>query len=518
MNPSQVTRRVGNAAFLLGTLAVLGGCGDNVQRVFHDLPGYRAVRPTTPNGGNLVEFEPGDTVETFDSPGGRFKIHFTRAGRHAVPLADANTNNVPDHVESLADQYDEVHTFYHDTLGYQEPPTDENVASGNGGDARFDVYLLDFARSSDGQFVAEACTNAGRCTGFMVQENDFAGYSYPSAAVGNRVLASHEYFHAVQAAYVTGASSVLGEGTAVWATERYDGTMDDFEAFLDGFLQNPDRSLDKPLPGPVDPFSYGSAIFFRFLEERYEDTVIRRIWESMVPGANGIAQPTMMEALDATLTLQYQSSLAQAYLDFATWNLMMGARSDPSRSYVNGRDYPAPTMELVVPPVQETNLRHFYASTLYRVVPVEGRTSMTARVVASPGLDPSLDGLELLLATRTRTSVGPIQHVTATAVPTPLTTTSVTEIVVALVNTNSSGNSKRPSLCIGSPEEVDACVAAVSAGGVDAGVPPADAGSGGDTPPTDPPGPCWCAKVTSSFGGTWLVLLGLALVRARRRR
>ena len=54
MNPSQVTRRVGNAAFLLGTLAVLGGCGDNVQRAFHDLPGYRAVRPTTPNGGNLV--------------------------------------------------------------------------------------------------------------------------------------------------------------------------------------------------------------------------------------------------------------------------------------------------------------------------------------------------------------------------------------------------------------------------------------------------------------------------------
>ena len=160
----------------------------------------------------------------------------------------------------------------------------------------------------------------------------------------------------------------------------------------------------------------------------------------------------------------------------------------------------------------------FYASTLYRVVPVEGRTSMTARVVASPGLDPSLDGLELLLATRTRTSVGPIQHVTATGVPTPLNTSGVTEIVVALVNTNSSGNSKRPSLCIGSPEEVDACVAAVSAGGADAGVPPADAGSPGDTPPPDPPGPCWCANVTSSFGGTWLVLLGVALVRARRRR
>ena len=86
-------------------------------------------------------------------------------------------------------------------------------------------------------------------SGFIVQENDFAGYGYPSLTYANRVLASHEFFHAVQAAYDSEQSSIIGEGSAVWATEQFDGSLADFEGFLPGFFKHPDRSLDKPIAG-----------------------------------------------------------------------------------------------------------------------------------------------------------------------------------------------------------------------------------------------------------------------------
>src|SRR5690606_35560108 len=97
--------------------------------------------------------------------------------------------------------YDEVLAAYVGRLGFRAPLADGSLLD-NGGDARFDVYLLDFGGSADGSFRVDACGQDGalptQCAGFMVQENDFAGYAYPSVRYANRLLAAHELFHAVQ--------------------------------------------------------------------------------------------------------------------------------------------------------------------------------------------------------------------------------------------------------------------------------------------------------------------------------
>ena len=61
-----------------------------------------ALRPNNPRTPDMFHYEPGDVVEHLDSAGGEFRIHYTRAGRHAVALADADMSGVPDTVERNA--------------------------------------------------------------------------------------------------------------------------------------------------------------------------------------------------------------------------------------------------------------------------------------------------------------------------------------------------------------------------------------------------------------------------------
>ena len=253
-----------------------------------------ALRPDMPVAGEVgPAYYPGDEVEHLDSPA--FRVHFTRAGRHAVPAGDRDRDGIPDYVQDVADEYEAVRAYYRDDLGFLEPLSDARAPraeGGDGGDSRFDVYLVDFGTSSDGAFRAQTCEPgaAHRCSGYMLQENDFDGRNYPSLDLATRILASHEYFHAVQAAYRSDAGAVLGEGTAVWASEAYDPSLDDFEGFASGYLARTERSLTTEPTGPVDAFTYGSALFFQFLSERHEPAIIRELWQALAD------QPTWPEA------------------------------------------------------------------------------------------------------------------------------------------------------------------------------------------------------------------------------
>ncbi len=296
-----------------------------------------ADRPDTPSSMSLYHFEPSDVVDTYGSPGGDFLLHFTRSGMNAVIPTDADGSGVPDYVEQVAVLYDDVLAFYRDELGFRAPLGDATLSGDNGGDGRFDVYFLDFGGGSDGSFRSDACgldgARPGQCVGYMVQENDFAGYGYPSIDYASRVLSSHEFFHAVQAAYDADQGSVIAEGTAVWATETFDPSLDDFEGFVGGFLDHTDRPIDHGLSGPVDPFSYGAALFFEFLDERFDRSIIRQLWEACD------TQP-WLPALDQILMSDYASSFAGAFTELAGWDLFTASYADPSQSYANGAMYP----------------------------------------------------------------------------------------------------------------------------------------------------------------------------------
>ena len=485
----------------LALVVVLIGCGpEAVQREPRVFSSEAELRPTDTSSGLMWRYQPADVVESTALDGGSFKVHFTRAGINAVPAGDADDSGVPDFAEAVEQTYEEVGALYHGPLGYRRPLSDATLGA-NGGDARFDVYLLDFARAADGAFRVDQCVGTGeRCIGYVVQENDFVGYGYPSALIATRILGSHEYFHGVQAAYDNGQNVVVSEATAVWATERFDPSTNDFENFIHGYLERTDRSIDSPPPGPVPTFAYGAAIFFKFLSERHDDALIRKLWEHLENGQGDPsepadqANPTWVIQLDALLRNEYQSSFAAEFTEFARWNLYLGSAADPTQAWLNGSAYPQVTMSSVALPYQLDASRVFYASTQYFFAPAGGRTAVTAALVDSPlTTGDDLDGMVVWLAARKGGRNTEVVKLTAGQ------TVDVAGgfFIAAVTNTNrgaiGASLSQRPGICLGTPQEVADCVAALGGapdagvdGGVDAGTELPDAGSGTDGGVTEP--------------------------------
>ncbi len=485
------------------------------------------VRPDTPGNNLQFNFDKSELVETFASSDGFFLIHYTRSGTNAVPDDDADSSGVPDFVEEVADVYVDVLAFYRDELGYDPPPSDEDIAD-NGGDGRFDVYLVDFAGVGDGAFAVDQCLpgEPDRCAGYMTQENDFAGYGYPSTLVANRILGSHEFFHAVQAGYDHGQNSVANEGSAVWATEAFDPSLEDFEAFIPGYLDNPDQPLNQPLPGPVDPFSYGAGLLFKFVEERFGADAVREIWEGCVDGANGVANPDWFDVLDDVIT-NHGSTFADAFTEFVTWNLHTGPFADET-SYADAAAYPRLRIDSVSLPYTDDSLRVFYASSQGFGAGPDGRAQMTAALVATATAPDALDGVRLLLVAeddgvRTVKEVADPSQGTET-----IDTSTATKLDVVVINTNRDGDSKKPGLCIGTTEEVAACIASLgngeggAGGGAGGGSETGGAGEGGGTAGDDGEGDgCGCRLAPSggpSPGALVVSALFAAAVGARRRR
>jgi len=451
---------------LLASLAV-AACAEPADYVAVSLAPLRPDSPNTTEPPPV--FTSTDMVERYDSLGGSFRIHYTRAGQHAVPAGDANGDGVPDSVAEVAMEYDAVGDFYADTLGFERPLSDANVTDGNGGDGRFDVYLLDFPTAADGAFRREECTSAAfRCTGYMLHENDFNNRNYPSRARANRILASHEYFHAIQATYNARAGVVLGEGTAVWASEQYDPTLGDLEGFVDGYLERTDRSLTQEPTGPVDPFAYGSSLFFQFLSERYGRETIRALWEALAAEGATVEPQSWARALDAVLQGQHDSALAEAFAEFARWNLYTGSRADPSKAYQRGDGYSEPALEEVALPFDDETVRMFPLAVRYYTA----RVREAGPVRFALRSDASLDGLRLVLARASGDRIEEIELADAgAATAVTLAAANSGEVIyAALINTRTSGESVRPDVCLGAPEDLDRC------GGADAGAEDRDAG------------------------------------------
>lgn len=507
MNEKNVFRGV-----LLGAMFFSSGCGSNESLPDMNLaPGLvPEVRPDTPGNGLQFNFDPGDVVETAASPSTRVLVHFTRNGPNAVPAKDGDASGVPDFVEEVMGVYDEVLASY-EGAGFRLPRTDEGLPD-NGGDGKFDVYLVDFAGVGDGTFQVDACdpVKTSQCAGYMVQENDYQGYGYPSTLVANRILASHEFFHGVQAAYDRDQGNVFAEGTAVWATESFDASLNDFEWFIDGYLDNTSRSLDVSVSGPVDAFGYGAGLFFQFLEENYGAGTVRALVERTEDGAFGQADPQWLDATDKLLATSAQSTFSEAFVEFATWNLFLGSKADPTRSYVNAAKYPQVKMTLASAPYVDP-LRLFYASAQYYRVPTSGRTKMTAALTSTQTALQETENVVLLIVTERNGQVDPVVRVADVRAGVEQMDTAEADAFVAVaINTAMSGNSRKPTLCIGSPEEVVACKKSVEM---------TDGGGGVVDPPDD--AGCGCRMVPNSPHAGFAALAAwsvLAYGRARRRR
>jgi hypothetical protein len=87
--------------------------------------------------------------------------------------------------------------------------------------------------------------------------------------------------------------------------------------------------------------AYGSCVWPMYLQERFDTTIIREIWEgcAQVEGDNAIDYPGGQSATDKALQAR-GLTFEQAFREFTVWNYFTGDRAITQLYYSEGDDFP----------------------------------------------------------------------------------------------------------------------------------------------------------------------------------
>lgn len=218
-----------------------------------------------------------------------FQIHYTTTGDDAVDLTDDNHNGVPDYIETMGTELENVWTTELSTMGWLQPPSDQSAD----GDPDYDVYVEDmtYYGYADPEALADQGTASGdnenspavtehnAAYSYLALENDYTGF--PNTPVYNiRVTAAHEFNHAIQFGYDVWEETWLMEATATWMEDEvYDDVNDNLQ-YLSDYFDNPDTCMPSETPGL---HWYADWIFLRFISEHHGgQSTVRSIWENSV--------------------------------------------------------------------------------------------------------------------------------------------------------------------------------------------------------------------------------------------
>jgi hypothetical protein len=134
----------------------------------------------------------------------------------------------------------------------------------------------------------------------------------------------------VQFAYDVLEDGWFMEGSSTWMEDEVFDDVDQNRYYLsDSPLVDPGEPLDYDNPNTL--WVYGTWIFFRYLTEHGDQSLVRAFW-NRAGGAAGDPDDYSLEAIDNVLA----KGLGPAFADFAAGNFV------PGLAYEEGDAYPAP--------------------------------------------------------------------------------------------------------------------------------------------------------------------------------
>ena len=220
-------------------------------------------------------------------------FHWVESGGDAPPGSDGNLNTIPPYLQDVADVFETVYEREHGDLGWIEPISDGALGgcTEDAWEGRTDVYLKDLGKLG---LYGYAAPDAGQDTqhpyAFLVMDDDYAEYGYDDPMEPLEVTAAHEYNHVLQYAYDVLQDKWMFESTATWMEEKVFPDVDDYHQYVGPWAQlstMPITRFDRQDGDKV----YGSAVFNRWLDDEYDESIVRRAWElsinqdSFAPGA-----------------------------------------------------------------------------------------------------------------------------------------------------------------------------------------------------------------------------------------
>lgn len=243
----------------------------------------------------------------------------------APALRDRNRDGIPDSIQTLLGAFETARAFLLNDLGYRPPPTS----------GPYRLYVV----GREGPAVTKPApggSGASRPSFTVIPRAAFQAYS-PSEF---RVLAAHEYFHAVQNGYAAGEEHWISEASAVWVQDVFDDRLDSNHWLLPSFVPQPRTTLTD-IDGDHE---YGAFLFIQFLVERYaggNPDLVRELWEHM-------ATTDALGAVEAVLSRR-GVSFADAWAEFLLWRWDLD-RFEEGAAYRSalGNDWPTPLQAIEV--------------------------------------------------------------------------------------------------------------------------------------------------------------------------
>jgi hypothetical protein len=245
-------------------------------------------------------------------------------------------------------------------LSYNPPPSDSFYPDtiDNGGDGRYDVYLLDLSSDYLGYTVGEYFVplQSVSATSYIVLDNDYVGYiSIHSKIEWFEVTFAHEFFHAIQMGYDAteyeqenqNIKPYWMEMSAVWMEDIVYDNVNDYIYYLPSFFNHPEWSLKTFGYNPQTDAArhpYGSCVWPIYLAERkypskpegFDTTIIRDIWEKCAKKAGD----NVIEATDEALGEKGRgSTFDDAFREFTVWNYFTANRAIPQLFYSEGDQF-----------------------------------------------------------------------------------------------------------------------------------------------------------------------------------
>jgi len=246
------------------------------------------------------------------TPKGYFRVHYNETGTNAPGYS----------LTELMSALDSVYEFEINYLGYPPPPID-NV---NGGDSKYDIYILDLGGSYYGYTQFEDEIGSNKYTAFTVIDNDYQGY-YSTGIEGARVTVAHEFHHAVQVGnYIYRESDLFYyEITSTAMEEFVFDNVNDYYNYMPDYFYNPTRPF-------ILNNGYNLAIWNIFLKDRFGFEILKRQWELM-PSARAL------NAINISLN-EKGSSLRNELNKFGIWTYFTNYRTFPGRYFEEAANYP----------------------------------------------------------------------------------------------------------------------------------------------------------------------------------
>lgn len=294
---------------------------------------------------------------TFDSPGGHFKIHYTRATGDndrvdEVTWPDLNSNGIPEYVEIVARIVDSCWDHHVDELGYRPPVNDEPY---DGGDSRYDVYIKDQGPNYYGATNYDKFITTGGmtlATTWLELDNRYQEYptysTRPIAAL--QVTMAHEFFHAIQLAYdayepcltedcgIGESNPYWLEMSSVWMEEETYDNVNDYYGYIEYYMNTIDVAPYRALNLNNGLAIYGAGLFPIFLAEEYGAGLIRLIWEKC---GDAPLENFFLRAIQDAIP-EYTNGATDfedAWTEYSRWLFFTGTRTRPGRYFEEAANY-----------------------------------------------------------------------------------------------------------------------------------------------------------------------------------